>query len=347
MKRRDFFALSLGLATAMTAAIPDATASRRLRVLVATNEPWGTYHIKSLLDEAAKATPSTRWEIASVVPDRAGLKPGDPVPALTLDEAKRWGAHLLVVNGATDWPTRVVSQLPGLPVVASSTAYLTALEAAGARTIRPHLVAMTAGAPREAEVFAAHFGVSSKRVLVVGNPALDDIPQYTPTPGTVLIATSVTHPSASGGAAPGAQVLLDTAAQLSAIGKHVRVGLHPREDASLWSAYDIATEGTLAASATAEVTIGIPGSVFPSIAAVGCPLVGVVAPGLATPQYILDLCAQVATVEQAVAAANAKWRPVPAALAQAVGPLGGSGDRLWKVWRKSALPAAKPTAIGA
>ena len=107
----------------------------------------------------------------------------------------------------------------------------------------------------------------------------------------------------------------------------------------MWSAYETATEGTVNASATAQVTVGIPGSVFPRIAAIGCPLVGVVAEGLTVPDYILSVSAQARTVAEVVAAVEAQWLPSPSVLEAAVGPLGGAGDRLWKAWRKSAAPA--------
>ena len=333
LSRRSFLALSGGLALAASLPAP-ADAARPLRVLVATNEPWGTYHLKPLLDEAARAR---RWQIALVVPDLSQVTPGDPVPVVTLADAARWGADLLVVNGATAWPTEVVSALPGLPVAASSLAYLQAVEQPGAAAIRPRLVGLTAGSSAEAAVFAAHFGVSPRSVAVVGNPALDDLPAYAPDERTALVVTSVTKSSETGGSAPGAQLLLDSAAALAAGGWRVRVGLHPREDPSLWAAYEIAAEGTLLASASAQVAVGIPGSVFPQIAAVGAPLVGVLADGLAVPDYILALCAHARSVSDVEAAVAQRWRPDADVLDAAIGQLGGSGDRLWKAWRKAAL----------
>lgn len=340
MDRRRFVTLAAGLtgATAAGLTLPagPAHAARPLRVLVATNEPWGTYHLTRLLAEAAAVRPQEVWQAALVVPDLSTIAPGDPVPVVELSKADAWGADLLVVNGANPWPTEVVRTLPGLPVVASSLAYLTPVEAAGAASLRPRLVALTAGSRPEADVFAAHFGVDAARVQVVGNPALDVLPARRPVAGTALIATSVTRPSATGGAAPGAELLLDAAAALAADGWRIRVGLHPREDRSLWSAYETATEGTAAASATAQVTVGIPGSVFPTVAAIGCPLVGVVADGLTVPDYILALCRQVRTVPAAVAAAWDGWRPDAATLEASLGPIGGSDNRVWRVWRRQA-----------
>ncbi|KNX37748.1 hypothetical protein [Luteipulveratus halotolerans] len=338
LSRRRFLALSGGVALAATLATPPADAARPLRVLVATNEPWGTYHLKPLLDEAARAR---RWQIALVAPDLSRVAPGDPVPVVPLADAARWGADLLVVNGATAWPTQVVGALSGLPVVASSLAYLQAVEQPGAASIRPRLVGLTAGSSAEATVFAAHFGVSPRSVAVVGNPALDDLPSYAPVDRTALVVTSVTKSSETGGSAPGAQLLLDSAAALAARGWHVRVGLHPREDRTLWEAYEIAPEGTLLASATAQVAVGIPGSVFPQIAAVGAPLVGVLAPGLTVPDYILALCAHARTVAEVETAVRERERPDADVLEAAIGPVGGSGERLWKAWRKAALRPGK------
>ena len=122
------FAAAVTVAAPASASVVAATSQRAAtRVLVATSEPWGTYHIENLLDEAEIAG----REIALVVPDRSQIAPGDPVPTVTLDEAAGWGADLLVVNSANDWPTRVAASLPDLPVAASSLAYLTPVEAPG------------------------------------------------------------------------------------------------------------------------------------------------------------------------------------------------------------------------
>lgn len=324
----------LGSATAAGLAVAAPSAAfaghRRLRVVFATNEPWGTYHVGPLLP----ALRDRGLLAAQVVPDRTKIAAGDPVPVVTLREVRR--ADLLVVNGATDWPTEVVTALPRPPVIASSLAYLRPQEVPGAAVIRPRLVAATAASEREADAFAAHLGIRARRVRIVGNAQLDEAPAYRPVPGTVLVVTSVSKSSVTGGAAPGAQLLLDVAAALEARGMTVRVGLHPREDRALWSRYDIAEEGSLAASATAASVVGIPGSVFPLIAGVGAPLVGVVAPGLDVPDYLLDVCAPAQTVDEAVAAVEARRRPDADVLDEIVGPVGGAGRRLARLYRRAA-----------
>lgn len=333
MHRRHFLLATGG--AALGAAIQPVAASaadRPIRVLVATSEPWGTYHIEHLLDEASVAGRT----IAMVVPDRSHLEEDDATPVVTVAEAAAWGADVLVVNSALEWPVRVARALSDVPVVAASLAYLTPEEAPGAAELRPRLVAMTAGSGDEAGVFAAHFGVPRSHVAVVGNPALDDLPAHRPEPGSVVVATSVTHPDETGEAAPGAELLMEVAGALADSGRAVRVGLHPREDPALWSRFEIAEEGTVEASARAEVCVGIPGSVFPNVAAVGCPLVGVTAPGLETPDYILSLCAAVTTRHDALEAVDARWRPDSDALRRAIGPVGGSGERLWRRFESAA-----------
>lgn len=328
---------ALAVSTAGTLVTPSFADEDGLSVLVATNEPYGTYHIRAMVDHVE----SQGGRIALVSPD-LDHPSSDNVDVITLDQADEWGADLLVVNGATEWPVKVINELEDLDVVASSLAYLRPEEAELAASVRDRLVGATAQSSDEAKVFAAHFGIDVADITVVGNAQLDDLPAHTPEAGTALIATSVTYPSETGDAAPGTQLLLDTAAALDAAGYHVRVGLHPRENADLWADYEIATEGTLKASATAEVVVGIPGSVFPPVAAVGAPLVGIVAPELNVPDYILKLAAQASTVEEAMAAVEAGWKPDPAELEAVVGPVGGSQERLWNYWVAAAKAGATP-----
>lgn len=338
ISRRAYLSLAIGTITVGAIASPGFADRSEISVLVATNEPYGTYHIRSMVDHVE----SQGGRIALVSPD-LDHPSSDNVEVVTLEEAETWGADLLVVNGATEWPVTVVEHLDGLDVVASSLAYLQPVEAELAARVRPRLVGATAQSSDEAAAFGAHWGIDPGRITVVGNPQLDGLPPYDPTPGTVLIATSVTHPSETGGAAPGTELLLETAAELQSAGYHVRVGLHPREDPELWSDYETATEGTLLAATTAEVVVGIPGSVFPQVAAVGAPLVGILDPELDVPDYLLGLAAPARTADEALDAVAAGWTPDPDELEATVGPVGGSRQRLWDYWVHAAQPQADPT----
>lgn len=326
IRRRSFIA---GTAAVLAGVAAPAHAARpTFRVAVATNEPWGTYHVDDLLDDVA----ARGGQLVLVVPDRSGVSPQDPVPVVTPEELTAWDPDLLVVTGATEWPTQVAAALPGVPVVASALAYMNPVAGPGAASLAPRLVKITAGSPAEAEAFAAHLTVDAHRVRVVGNPQLDAMPDWQPVAGTVLILTSVTHPDATGGAAPGTQLLLDAAHALQEAGRHVRVGLHPREDPTLWDAFEIATEGSLAASATAEVAVGIPGSIFPQLAAVGVPLVGVVDPALQVPDYLLEICTPAGSVAEVMEAVGTAEPLARQQLRHYVGPLGRAGATLAQVW---------------
>jgi hypothetical protein len=307
-------------------------------VLLATNEPWGTYHALPLLAEAARRG----WELVQLVPDRSVILPTDPVKVATLDDVPP--ADLLVVNGAGDWPADCAAALRRrMPLAASSLAYLQPKEAPRAHEFRSRLELVTAASPAESEVFAAYLGWK-RRVRMLGSPQTDSLPRYQPQADRVLVLTSVTHPDPTGGAAPGTQLLLDAAAKLEAAGKHIVVGLHPREDRKLWEQYEISPVPSVQASATAECAVGIPGTVFPIVAAVGVPLVGCVDPALQVPDYILDVCSStIDSPDQAIDAVDTAQPASHGDVFAAVGPIGGSARRLYSAWNTTILSTHQKT----
>lgn len=307
-------------------------------MLLATNEPWGTYHAQPLLAEAARRG----WELVQLVPDRSRISPTDPVKVVTLDDVPP--ADLLVVNGAETWPADCAAALRRLPLVASSLAYLRPTEAPRAREFRTRLELVTAASPAESEVFAAYLGWK-RRVRMLGSAQTDNLPQYKPQTDRVLVLTSVTRPDPTGGAAPGTQLLLDTAAKLEAAGKHIVVGLHPREDRKLWERYEISPVPSVQASATAECAVGIPGTVFPIVAAVGVPLVGCVDPKLQVPDYILEVCSStIDSADQAIGAVDSARPARRGDVFAAVGPIGGSARRLYSAWHATIASAHRQAA---
>ncbi|ONI70283.1 hypothetical protein ALI144C_47275 [Actinosynnema sp. ALI-1.44] len=317
--------LGLGSGTAA------ATTTRRKRVLIATNEPWGTYHVQPLLAEAARFG----IRITQLVPDYSQVKPGDPVPVATLADAPQ--ADLLVVNGAETWPADCAKHFRRLPVIASSLAYLQPVEAARAREFRHRLRILTASSPAEARSFGKYFG-TKRTVKVVGSPQTDNLPKRAPEKDLVLVITSVTHPDGTGSSAPGTELLLAAAEKLAAAGKKILVGLHPRENRKLWERYEISAVPTLQASARAEAAIGIPGTVFPFVAAVGTPLVGCTDPKLTVPDYLRAVCSStIDSAERAVSAVEQAHLPSDAVLKDAVGPVGGSARRLLHSWVRTPL----------
>lgn len=319
-------ALGACAAPATSAPVPE---QRPLRVLIATNEPWGTYHAEPLLAEVR----SRGWTLTQLVPDRSEIDADETVPVALPGAFPE--ADLLVVTGAGDWPADCLAQLPDMAVVASSLAYLLPEEAPRAAEVRARLRGATASSSAEAVSFRTCLGFDGD-VRVVGSARTDALPVRTPEPGTVLVLTSVTRADATGAAAPGAQLLLDSARSLADAGKRVVVGLHPREDRALWSDYEISPVPSVRASAAAEAAIGIPGTVSPQVAAVGTPLVGCMDPALEIPDYLRGVCSAVIDDATAAVPAVRDVRPLaPDVLTAAVGPVGGSATRLLDAWREA------------
>lgn len=299
---------------------------RRRRVLVATNEPWGTYHVAPILAEIERRG----WQVTQLVPDLSQVAPDDPVPTATPDDAPR--ADLLVVAGAGDWPADCAARFRRMPLAASGLAYLGPAEAARAGELRHRLRVITAASPAASRSFGGYLG-TRRTIRVVGSPQTDNLPVRVPEPGLVLVLTSVTYADDTGSAAPGTELLMAAAEKLEAAGKRILVGLHPREDAALWDRYEISAVPSLDASARAESAIGIPGTVFPLIAAVGTPLVGCADPALTVPDYLLAVCSStIDNADDAVSAVDGAELPDEATLADAVGPIGGSAARLVDAW---------------
>lgn len=178
--------------------------------------------------------------------------------------------------------------------------------------------------------------VEEDEIDVVGVPELDEVPQRDPESNTVLILTSVTHPDETGGAAPGAELLLNAAHALDDEGYDIVVGLHPREDESLWDEFKIAEEGSVEASVRAEVAVGIPGSVFPRIAAIGTPLVGTMDPELDVPEYLTTTGTMVESVDDVLSAVENAEPLSDDELEYVVGPLGQAGPDLVRAWNEGA-----------
>ncbi|WP_211090640.1 hypothetical protein [Nesterenkonia sedimenti] len=302
-----------------------------LRVAVATNEPWGAYHVEHVADDV-EARGGT---IELIVPDMSEVDEEASVPSVPLNEADPEDYDLLVVNGAEEWPAEVAEAFEDLPLMASSTAYLRPEEAPHAEEIRDRLIGVTASSYAEQETFAVYLGVEEEEIEVVGVPEMDETPEWEPEADTVLILTSVTHPDETGGAAPGAELLLDAAHALDEEGYEILVGLHPREDESLWDEFEIAEEGSVEASARAEVAVGIPGSVFPRIAAVGTPLVGTVDPELDIPDYLTTTGDMASTVDEVLTAVEDAEPLSDEQLEYVVGPLGEAGPALVDAWAEA------------
>jgi hypothetical protein len=334
------------------------------RILLATNEPWGTYHLAPLVQAAARAA----VDLVHVVPDldRAALPatvtPGGSLSicdlATACSAALDGGVDLLVVTGATDWPGEVARALPTLPVVASCLAYMPATTGEASSDLSPRIRAVTAAGRGDADSFVVHLDLphAPQSVICVGVPLLDPLgarrrqqdsvrAAHPPAGGAptalqgreVLVLTSVTRADATGAAAPGTELLQQAANLLHDRGATVRVRRHPREDPTWWDRFTPCPHADLLASLDdADLVLMIPGTAAPIAAAAGVPVAAITAPGLAVPAHITDVCgthlSSLSEVRRWVGDGAVTAATSPTALTHAIGPLGGAAERLIAVW---------------
>ena len=265
----------------------------------------GTYHAAPLLPEARRLG----WEVVQLVPDRSGIKPGDPVPVATPDEIPQ--ADLLVVTGAGDWPADCAARLRHLPLVASSLAYQLPVEAPRAKEF--------AGAAAGDHRVVARRGEGVRRLPGRPPPRSRSWVRHRPTtcPSTTpeegawsLVLTSVTKSSGTGGSAPAPGACCSPRPNASRRPASTSwSGCTRARTSSLWERYEISAVPSVQASARAEAAIGIPGTVFPVVAAVGVPLVGCTDPRLQIPDYLLSVCTHtITTADDAVTAVETPSR---------------------------------------
>lgn len=318
------------------------------RILIATNEPWGTYHLTPLVHAALDAGA----ELVHVVPDlhqAAAVDPDGPLQVTALDDlltdpaGPATSADLLVVTGATRWPGEVAAAFPELPVVASCLAYMQPTPGEAATALRERITTVTAASTGDAEAFLAHLDLSTATIgepVIVGSPLLDDLPTRPRTEPAAhrrvhqaLVLTSVTRSDATGDAAPGTDLLQRVAAGLATSGAHVRVRLHPREDPALWSRFETCPHPLLLDSLTGiDLAVMIPGTAAPLAAAADVPVAAVAVEGMAVPAHIAAVCGAWLTADHEadrwLAAGTPTVNPSAQELDHAVGPIGGAAGRL-------------------
>jgi hypothetical protein len=304
-----------------------------MKVAVVTNEPWGTYHLRPLLGEAA-ARPQV--DLVHLCPSVDGVPAGG---SARVEVGPVTDADVIVVTGLTEWPQQVLRANPSTRVVASCLAYMNPEPVDDVDGLRHRIGVVTAAGAADGAAFVGHLGVDVEPVLV-GTPALDS-PAVPSRAGHVLVLTSVTRATVTGGSAPGTDRLLWAARTLTGLGYEVVVRPHPREDLTLWADHVLdASLSARDAAAGARFAVGIPGTAFAEIAAEGVPLIGVVDPALRVPAHLLSLLG--ATITPMTTESDLKawaWSPTRAtevAVKAAVGPVGAAAQRLLDVWMAAA-----------
>lgn len=303
-----------------------------MRIVVATAEPRGAYHLAPLA-QAINAYRDEGVDVTHLLP-----YPEDPQGPVgvkcTADISVLHGADRVVVTGGSlsAWTALVVESCVTnrLPVAFSELASVPAQPSDS-----PHggsFAAATALSVDGARCVSKHHNIPLERIVVTGTPQLDGLPAWEPVSGRVLLL------STSDAATRDPDLVLVAAGKvLRDLGHDVVVRLHPREDPAPWEGFVVSrADSVLTDAHHSEVVVGYPGSVHVVVAALGCPVVAV-APtrelgAVLTAAQKRAIPAHTSGLKDTLEAVTDAALPDCAAVADVVGPVGGSARRVVSAW---------------
>lgn len=298
-----------------------------MRVVLATNEPWGTYHAAPLVDAAVEAG----VELIQWVPDLERV-PGDTKVAVSDKRSVLTTADLVVVNGLFTEHTlaaATAAEEASVPLFLSELAYLRAVPS----TRRFSFTAVQATSYATTPVIGIHGRVSHSQVEVVGWPSLDQLPARQTQPGLIVGLTHVSEPTATGGHHKGDEhdLLYRSLEGLEQAGYEVIVRRHPRERSDRWSRWPTCDScSTAEALCQAELVVGLAATPAFYTAAYQIPFLGILSPRI--PDYIASCVTpldwesdllQLAEQAEPLSVEHREW---------ICGPIGGAAERMVGGW---------------
>lgn len=297
-----------------------------MRVVVATAEPFGAYHLSALSREMRARDTVEFFHLIPYPTYTQGRSAATPVADLSILD----GADRLVLSGGglTAW-THAVSayaRQSGLPLLMMELAYGTT----GRQPLAPDVCA--AMSPAGAKVMAEAFAFPVEAIPVLGNPQLDEVVPWSANavpsvnrPGPVLLVSTSELPTRDP-----AGTLRTLGHQLAREGYEVAVAPHPREDTSYWAGFTLTRVQETAHRCA--VAMGYPGSVWAYLAAAGVPTVGVSSGSTldGLPQAVVDAASfWVKSAEDFVPSRLARACPAaPDVVRELCGPVGGAASRV-------------------
>jgi hypothetical protein len=300
-----------------------------MKVVIATAEPRGSYHLAPL----SRAVNESDAVFTHLVPYPEPTQ-GYPYVQVSSDTSVLDDADRVVVTGGTlsAWTELVAREANSreIPVIYSELSWTTGKR----HHSLPRLSAVSALTPSGASSVANVLGADRESVFITGIPALDDAPPRSAEPGSVLVLSTIDAPSKDP-----AMVLRNAAALLRDSGVKVRVRCHPREDPALWAGFEIVANETQVVSASrASVVIGYPGSAHVLAAAVGAPVVSVETSSylaaVLSPEEKSLMSATVSSVDEVLEAVRNPVSPSPAAIESVVGPVGDASRSMVSFWTR-------------
>lgn len=302
-----------------------------MRIVVATCEPRGAYHLAPL----ANALKDSYNEFMHLVPYPEPVQ-GKQVTDVTSNLAVIDICDRVVVTGGTlsAWTALVCRYAASLgkPIIFSELANV-----AQSAPITPRVpISLATALSMDGAISVARY-LNVAKVSITGTPALDDMPDWKPVPGRALLLSTVSMMQSDPSLA-----LLATGVALRQRGWDVRVRTHPREDKSPWDDFDIVYGETQAESAaSAQVVIGYPGSAHALAAAVGAPVIALspnaMHASIFTERQAAVMFAHARSMEEVLGLIDSVKAPDPAQVAAIVGPIGGAASRMVDLWTGSLL----------
>lgn len=289
-----------------------------MHVVIATAEPLGAYHLTAL-STAMDRNPATFTHLIPYPQPTQGTSAATPVA--DLDVLLRADRLVLSGGGFTPWTYAVAlhARSVGIPVFLCELAY-------GTTDPYPLSVDRLAALSTATAVDLARNNASDLGdVVITGNPQLDNLPDRSDNPTHVLlVSTSELDQRDPDG------VLRRIGNQLLDEGRSVVVSLHPREDPRYWNGF--ATDSSAIAAAYSTAALAYPGSVWPVLACIGTPIVGVGPHAMrrAIPRAFTQLAGSWLTPGQPFDCAilHRAAPPPLEALSAVTGPRGGSAERI-------------------
>lgn len=229
-------------------------------IMIVTSEPSAHYHLKYFKGVIGK-------RLTHIVPSVDEVKEGFINVSAHVDSVA--DADLLVVAGGnvSDWCSHAAftAERYDVPVVFSELAYIKPFTGEQFTSFTSASVASKYGEFK----LRTYLNDDDLPVTVTGHPMFDSLPAWNPVKGRVLILSSLFKDDE-------VYSLRESATILQKEGFDVVVRLHPGESGERWGGFKISHEPDLLLDLmTAEVAVGVPGTVFTVAAGMGVPIIAV------------------------------------------------------------------------
>jgi hypothetical protein len=299
---------------------------RSMKVVVATAEPRGAYHLTPLAG-ALKMNAASFFHLVPYPEPVQGTASIEVVSQLPIiNDCDR-----VVITGGTFSPwTELVARYAvslGKPVVFSELAYV-----GNPAPVVPHVpIALATALSADGASSLTHY-LGAPHVSVTGTPTLDQLPAWTPAPKRALLLSTSDMATRDPDL-----VLLGTARALQGRGWEVKVRPHPREDLAPWNGISVVEDETQAESASlAQIVIGYPGSAHVLAVAVGVPVIAL-SPNAAlaavfTEQQAAAMSGHAQSVADVLGLIDVVKAPDQVLVEAVVGPVGGAAQRIVDLW---------------